>query len=136
MNFDITLVDQKDNSVEYRIEVTENYEGDKWHAAVFTVHNEHEDNFFEARGFDIPDKLFGYVHDLANLPFEIEFYENNDNKKHRIMRVTENYEGYRWHADIYYYDDNYEIITQASTGFDTPAAVIEYLRELGKFPKE
>ena len=70
------------------------------------------------------------------MEFEIEFYENNDKKKHRIMRVTENYEGYRWHADIYYYDDNYEIITQASTGFDTPAGVIEYLRELGNFPKE
>ena len=72
------------------------------------------------------------------MEFEIEFYENNDKKKHnhRIMRVKENYEGHKWQVDIYYFDDNYETITQASTGFDTPAGVIEYLRELGNFPKE
>ena len=137
MHFDITY-DFEPEIPKYKIEVTENYEGDKWHAAVFITHNEHQDNFFEARGFDTPSELFDYVHDLANLPFEIEFYENNYKKthNHRIMRVTKNYEGHKWQVDIYYFDDNYEIITQASTGFDTPAGVIEYLRELGNFQKD
>ena len=76
MHFDITLTDQKDNNIGYKIEVTKNYEGDKWHAAVFTVHihDEHEDEFFEARGFDTPEKLFDYLSDLGNFPMLNPFY--------------------------------------------------------------
>ena len=78
MNFDITLIDQKDNSVGYRIEVTENYEGDKWHAAVFFVDKEPEGmcdaDFYDSRGFDTPEKLFDYLSDLGNFPMLNPFY--------------------------------------------------------------
>jgi|TARA_B100000214_G_scaffold368516_1_gene340192 hypothetical protein len=76
MNFDITLIDQKDNYIGYKIEVAKNYEGDKWNATVFQfpTYDEHEDHFFEARGFDTPEELFDYLSDLGNFPMLNPFY--------------------------------------------------------------
>ena len=74
MNFDITLIDQKDNNIGYKIEVTKNYEGDKWHAAVFFVDKETEgmceDDFYDSRGFDTPADVIEYLRELGNFSKE------------------------------------------------------------------
>jgi hypothetical protein len=75
MNFDIELNSQETNDV-YEIQVTENYEGDKWHVVVFEVNQrmksdlDLEFNHFDTKGFDTPAAMIEYLRELGNFPKE------------------------------------------------------------------
>ena len=75
MNFDIELNSQETSDV-YQIQVTENYEGGKWHVVVFEVNQRMESdldlefNHFDTRGFDTPNEVFEYLRELGNFPKE------------------------------------------------------------------
>lgn len=68
MNFDIKIYSQ-DTSDVYQIEVTENYEGDKWHVVVFEIDGT-DFIHFDTRGFDTPNEVFEYLRELGNFPNE------------------------------------------------------------------
>ncbi len=68
MNFDIKIYSH-DTSDVYKIEVTENYEGDKWHVVVFEI-DDLDFNHFDTRGFDTPNEVFEYLRELGNFPKE------------------------------------------------------------------
>ena len=68
MNFDIKIYSQ-DTSDVYQIEVTENYEGDKWHVVVFEI-DDLDFNHFDTRGFDTPAAMLEYLRELGNFPKE------------------------------------------------------------------
>ena len=75
MNFDIELNSQETNDV-YEIQVTENYEGDKWHVVVFEVNQrmksdlDLEFNHFDTKGVDTPAAMIEYLRELGNFPKE------------------------------------------------------------------
>ena len=61
MNLDLYLKDTDNN--EYKIEITENYENDKFHVVVFETDqtpNEH----YETLGFDTEKQVFNYLQKL------------------------------------------------------------------------
>ena len=63
MNLDLYLKDTDNN--EYKIEITENYENDKFHVVVFETDqtpNEH----YETVGFDTEKQVFNYLQKLQN----------------------------------------------------------------------
>ena len=63
MNLDLYLKDTDNN--EYKIEITENYENDKFHVVVFETDqtpNEH----YETLGFDTEKQVFNYLQKLQN----------------------------------------------------------------------
>tara|TARA_E500000081_G_scaffold79920_1_gene81385 strand:+ start:543 stop:773 length:231 start_codon:yes stop_codon:yes gene_type:complete len=76
MNFDIKIYSQDTSDVYkmdgrpvWNIEVTENYEGDKWHVVVFEI-DDLDFNHFDTRGFDTPNEVFEYLRELGNFPKE------------------------------------------------------------------
>ena len=63
MNLDLYLKDTDNN--EYKIEITENYENDKFHVVVFETDqtpNEH----YETLGFDTEKQVYSYLQKLQN----------------------------------------------------------------------
>ena len=63
MNLDLYLKDTDNN--EYKIEITENYENDKFHVVVFETDqtpNEH----YETVGFDTEKQVYNYLQKLQN----------------------------------------------------------------------
>tara|TARA_R110000787_G_scaffold40996_1_gene101449 strand:- start:291 stop:524 length:234 start_codon:yes stop_codon:yes gene_type:complete len=63
MNLDLYLKDTDNN--EFKIEITENYENDKFHVVVFETDqtpNEH----YETVGFDTEKQVFNYLQKLQN----------------------------------------------------------------------
>jgi hypothetical protein len=63
MNLDLYLKDTDNN--EYKIEITENYENDKFHVVVFETDqtpNEH----YETLGFDTEKQVYNYLQKLQN----------------------------------------------------------------------
>jgi len=63
MNLDLYLKDTDNN--EYKIEITENYENDKFHVVVFETDqtpNEH----YETLGFNTEKQVFNYLQKLQN----------------------------------------------------------------------
>ena len=63
MNLDLYLKDTDNN--EYKIEITENYENDKFHVVVFETDqtpNEH----YETLGFNTEKQVYNYLQKLQN----------------------------------------------------------------------
>ena len=65
MNFTIEIITKPTGETSYSIEVTEDYEGDKWHVVVYessTVPYEH----YETIGFNTEREVFEYIRELQN----------------------------------------------------------------------
>ena len=65
MNFTIEIITKPRGETSYSIEVTEDYEGDKWHVVVYessTVPYEH----YETIGFNTEKEVFEYIRELQN----------------------------------------------------------------------
>ena len=65
MNFTIEIITKPTGETSYSIEVTEDYEGDKWHVVVYessTVPYEH----YETIGFNTEKEVFEYIRELQN----------------------------------------------------------------------
>lgn len=65
MNFTIVIITKPTGETSYSIEVTEDYEGDKWHVVVYessTVPYEH----YETIGFNTEKEVFEYIRELQN----------------------------------------------------------------------
>ena len=63
MNFTIEIITKPTGETSYSIEVTEDYEGDKWHGVVYessTVPYEH----YETIGFNTEKEVFEYIREL------------------------------------------------------------------------
>lgn len=63
MNFTIEIITKPTGETSYSIEVTEDYEGDKWHVVVYessTVPYEH----YETIGFNTEKEVFEYIREL------------------------------------------------------------------------
>ena len=63
MNFTIVIITKPTGETSYSIEVTEDYEGDKWHVVVYessTVPYEH----YETIGFNTEKEVFEYIREL------------------------------------------------------------------------
>ena len=65
MNFTIEIITKPTGETSYSIEVTEDYEGDKWHVVVYessTLPYEH----YETIGFNTEKEVFEYIRELQN----------------------------------------------------------------------
>jgi hypothetical protein len=65
MNFTIEIITKPTGETSYSIEVTEDYEGDKWHVVVYesnTLPYEH----YETIGFNTEREVFEYIRELQN----------------------------------------------------------------------
>lgn len=65
MNFTIEIITKPTGETSYSIEVTEDYEGDKWRVVVYessTVPYEH----YETIGFNTEKEVFEYIRELQN----------------------------------------------------------------------
>ena len=65
MNFTIVIITKPTGETSYSIEVTEDYEGDKWHVVVYesnTLPYEH----YETIGFNTEKEVFEYIRELQN----------------------------------------------------------------------
>ena len=63
MNLTINLTTEPTGQYHYEIDITENYEGDKWHVVVYekdTLPYEH----YETIGFNSEKKIFDYIRKL------------------------------------------------------------------------
>ena len=66
LSFDINLIN-KENQM-YRIEITENYENDKFHVVVFeTDDSPYPDEHYATLGFKTENQVFVYLKQLQNL---------------------------------------------------------------------
>ena len=66
VSFDITIPAAcTENKLELRLEVTEEYEGDKYHVVVFEDRGPNEPGeYYETRGFDNGNELLNYIRTL------------------------------------------------------------------------
>ena len=66
VSFDITIPAAcTENKLELRLEVTEEYEGDKYHVVVFEDRGPNEPGeYYETRGFDSGNELLNYIRTL------------------------------------------------------------------------
>ena len=65
MNFTIEIITKPTGETSYSIEVTEDYEGDKWHVVVYesnTLPYEH----YETIGFNTEKEVFEYIRELQS----------------------------------------------------------------------
>ena len=63
MNLTINLTTEPTGQYHYEIDITENYEGDKWHVVVYekdTLPYEH----YETKGFNSEKEIFDYIRKL------------------------------------------------------------------------
>ena len=64
--FDVSISTNKEPIINFHIEITENYEGDKWHVVVYETQKvgkvfEH----YETLGFENMDKFINYLRQLT-----------------------------------------------------------------------
>ena len=67
LSFTITLQTEPTGQTEFDLEITENYEGDKWHVAVYVRLAENNYEHWETVGLDTQAELFNYIRKLQNL---------------------------------------------------------------------
>tara|TARA_R100000234_G_scaffold115706_1_gene91971 strand:- start:404 stop:625 length:222 start_codon:yes stop_codon:yes gene_type:complete len=66
-NFDMYLYGPRSEGENYNIQVTENYEGDRYHVVIF----ESKDGYyppsehFDTKGFDDEESLFAFLKDMT-----------------------------------------------------------------------
>tara|TARA_R100000781_G_scaffold111414_1_gene77826 strand:- start:797 stop:1012 length:216 start_codon:yes stop_codon:yes gene_type:complete len=62
--FDIDISSSVSGKNKFYLEVTENYEGDKWHVAIYEKENGvHE--YYETKGFETMDEFINYLRQLT-----------------------------------------------------------------------
>jgi hypothetical protein len=65
MNLEVNIITKPTGETSYSIEVTEDYEGDKWHVVVYesnTLPYEH----YETIGFNTEKEVFEYIRELQS----------------------------------------------------------------------
>ena len=62
MNADIHITSNEGNR--YCVELTENYEGDKFHLAIFEVSPQHPNEHWDTKGFCTFDEVYTYLEAL------------------------------------------------------------------------
>ena len=67
LSFNITLQTEPTGQNEFDLEITENYEGDKWHVAVFIRLAEKNYEHWETVGLDTITELFNYIRQIQKI---------------------------------------------------------------------